>query len=74
MKKNSTAALPTLEKGNAVKRFVRYLAGLKDSEYIFLFAAFFLPFVIMMGIYACMEVHPFGNNSVLMLDIQAQYI
>lgn len=74
MKKNSTAALPSLEKGSAVKRLVRFFAGLKDSEYLFLCAAFFLPFVIMLGVYACMEMHPFGNNSVLMLDIQAQYI
>jgi len=74
MKKNSSTALPALEKGSAVKRFVRFLAGLKDSEYLFLCAAFFLPFVIMMGVYACLEMHPFGNNSVLMLDIQAQYI
>jgi len=74
MKKNSSAASLQLEKGSAVKRFVRFFAGLKDSEYIFLCAAFFLPFVIMMGVYACLEMHPFGNNSVLMLDIQAQYI
>jgi uncharacterized membrane protein YfhO len=74
MKKNTTVALPPLEKGNVAKRLVRFLAGLKDSEYLFLCAAFFLPFVIMMGVYACLEMHPFGNNSVLMLDIQAQYI
>ena len=74
MKKNRTAALPSLDKGSAVKRHVRFFAGVKDSEYLFLCAAFFLPFVIMLGVYACLEMHPFGNNSVLMLDIQAQYI
>lgn len=74
MKKNNTAALPELEKGSAAKRLVRFFAGLSNSEYIFLCAAFFLPFVIMLGVYACLEMHPFGNNSVLMLDIQAQYI
>lgn len=74
MKKKKSAALPALEKGSAVKRLVRFMAGIKDSEYLFLCAAFFLPFVIMMGVYACLEMHPFGNNSVLMLDIQAQYI
>ena len=46
----------------------------KKSEYLYLVAAFFLPFMIMLGIYACLEVHPFGNNSVLTLDLQAQYI
>ena len=74
MKKNTSAAMPSLEKGNVAQRFVRFLAGLGESEYLFLCAAFFLPFVIMLGVYACMEMHPFGNNSVLMLDIQAQYI
>ena len=75
MKKNNTAVLPPLHKdGNIWQRFVRYCVGLKDSQYLYLVAAFFLPFAIMMGIYACMDIHPFGNNSVLMLDLQAQYI
>ncbi len=74
MEKKNTAVLAPLEKENAFKRFIRFCARLKDSEYIYLSAAFLLPFAIMMGIYACMSVHPFGNNSVLMLDLQAQYI
>ncbi len=74
MEKKNTAVLRPLEKENVLKRFVRFCAGLKNSEYIYLFAAFLLPFAIMLGIYACMEMHPFGNNSVLMLDLQAQYI
>ncbi|MBQ8403266.1 MAG: YfhO family protein [Clostridia bacterium] len=74
MKKDNSVVLQPLAKENVWKRFVRFCAGLKDSEYIYLCAAFFLPFAIMLGIYACMEIHPFGNNSVLMLDLQAQYI
>lgn len=75
MNKDNTVALQPLEKeSNILKRLARYLGRLKTSEYLYLIAAFFLPFTIMLGIYACMEIHPFGNNSVLMLDLQAQYI
>ena len=37
-------------------------------------AAFLLPFLIMLGVYACLGKHPFGNGSVLTLDLQAQYV
>jgi len=40
----------------------------------YLIAAFFIPFMIMLAVYICMEKHPFGNNSVLTLDMQAQYV
>ncbi len=37
-------------------------------------AAFMLPFLIMLAVYACLSKHPFGNGSVLTLDLQAQYV
>ncbi len=37
-------------------------------------AAFMLPFLIMLGVYACLGKHPFGDGSVLTLDLQAQYV
>ncbi len=37
-------------------------------------AAFLVPFLIMLGVYACLGKHPFGNGSVLTLDLQAQYV
>ena len=40
----------------------------------YLIAAFFIPFLIMLGVYACIGKHPFGNGSVLTLDLQAQYV
>lgn len=40
----------------------------------YLIAAFVIPFLIMLGVYICLEKHPFGNNSVLTLDLQAQYV
>ncbi len=37
-------------------------------------ASFLLPFLIMLGVYWCLGKHPFGNGSVLTLDLQAQYV
>ncbi len=36
--------------------------------------AFLLPFLIMLGVYAALNKHPFGDGSVLTLDLQAQYV
>lgn len=40
----------------------------------YLCAAFFLPLVLMYLIYIGMEVFPFGKNSVLVLDLNGQYV
>ena len=40
----------------------------------YLIAAFLIPFMIMLAVYVCLEKHPFGNNTVLTLDMQAQYV
>ncbi len=48
--------------------------GAKPFESYYLIAAFIIPFMIMLAVYVCMEKHPFGNNSVLTLDMQAQYV
>lgn len=37
-------------------------------------AAFFVPLLIMWLIYIAMEVYPFGTNSVLVLDLNGQYV
>ena len=55
-------------------KFARFWYKIKTNPYSYLIAAFFLPFTILLGVYACMGIHPFGNNSVLTLDLQAQYI
>lgn len=46
----------------------------KSFNGYYLIAAFLIPFAIMLGVYACLGKHPFGNNSVLTLDLQAQYV
>ena len=40
----------------------------------YLLAAFFVPLVLMYLIYIGMEVFPFGKNSVLVLDLNGQYV
>ena len=40
----------------------------------YLMAAFFLPLVLMYLLYIGMEVFPFGKNSVLVLDLNGQYV
>lgn len=40
----------------------------------YLMAAFFLPLALMYLIYIGMEVFPFGKNSVLVLDLNGQYV
>lgn len=44
----------------------------KDN--LFLILAFLVPAVIMWMIYIALEVFPFGNNSVLVLDLNGQYV
>ena len=51
-----------------------FFRRLTESEYFYLIGAFLLPIFIMTGVYACAEFFPFGNQSILSLDFQAQYI
>ncbi len=46
----------------------------KSFEGYVYIAAFMIPFLIMLAVYACLEKHPFGDGSVLTLDLQAQYV
>lgn len=41
---------------------------------MYLMLAFFIPLVIMYMIYLAMEIHPFGDGSVLVLDLNGQYV
>lgn len=47
---------------------------LKQSNCAYLAWAFIIPTLVMWLIYIAMEVFPFGNNSVLVLDLNAQYV
>ena len=35
---------------------------------------FIIPFVLMYIVYAVFKVHPWGDNSVLVLDLNGQYV
>ena len=43
------------------------------DEYGYLGFAFVIPMVLMFLLYVAMELYPFGNGSVLVLDLNAQY-
>ena len=44
------------------------------EEYRYLGFAFLIPIVLMYLLYVAMEVYPFGNGSVLVLDLNGQYV
>ena len=45
-----------------------------ESNALCYLTAFLLPFIIMLGVYAALSKHPFGDGSVLTLDLQGQYV
>lgn len=45
-----------------------------DWKYLYLVLCFSIPFLVMFLIYAVIGTHPFGNSSVLTLDLQAQFV
>ncbi len=50
----------------------RFLSSWKEHSYLIL--SFVIPVVIMYLIYLAMEIHPFGDGSVLVLDLNGQYV
>ena len=44
------------------------------NSLLFYIFTFFIPFVLMFIVYAIFRVHPFGDNSVLVLDLNGQYV
>ena len=69
-------SVPETEDPGAQKRRTRRprTARPAKAEPWYLMAAFFLPLVLMYLIYVGMEVWPFGKNSVLVLDLNGQYV
>ena len=63
------------KKGFHPKRFLKNLqTKLQTSNYLYLIFCFFVPVVIMYGIYAVKGIYPFYNGSPLVLDLNAQYV
>ncbi|MBR7184859.1 MAG: YfhO family protein [Clostridia bacterium] len=67
---NLRQELPKAEKRN---RF-SLRDTMRKNDYMYLTLAFFAPFAIMYMIYLAMEIHPFGDGSVLVLDLNGQYV
>lgn len=55
----------------AIRRGFQRLKTMDSSYLIF---AFIIPAVLMYIIYIAMEIHPFGDGSVLVLDLNGQYV
>ncbi len=51
-----------------------WLLKILKSPYLYLSLCFILPVVIMYLIYLSREIHPFGDGSVLVLDLNGQYV
>ena len=54
---------------SAIKKLGKRLL---DKKY--LYPSFFLPILIMTIVYACLAIYPFGDRSILILDMNAQYV
>ncbi len=56
------------------ERFKVSLHKLTHKDSFYLFYAFIIPVIIMYLLYLAMEIYPFGNGSVLVLDMNGQYV
>ncbi len=56
--------------------FKSKLSSLKQkyAEYSYLGCAFLIPVLVFWMVYICFQVYPFGNGSVLVLDLNGQYV
>ena len=59
------------KKMNPLRRVQAYIT---KSPYSYLFYCFIIPVIINYLAYLAMEIHPFGDSSVLVLDLNAQYV
>ncbi|MBP0956867.1 MAG: YfhO family protein [Oscillospiraceae bacterium] len=54
-------------------KFLSVIGGFIKSKRSYIFA-FFIPVLLLFAAYACFGVHPFGDMSVLVLDLNGQYV
>lgn len=58
-----------------VKKYLRFIQNkISASPCSYLFYTFAVPFALMYLIYLSQGIHPFGNGSVLVLDLNGQYV
>ncbi len=56
------------------QRLRLFFTKIRQSQYFHLSACFLVPAALMLLIYLCRGIHPFGNESVLVLDLNGQYV
>ena len=71
--------LPPLDTGNPAekKNFFSYIkASLSriNREYGYLAVAFTIPVILMYLMYLCRGIYPFGDSTILVLDLNGQYV
>ncbi len=59
---------------DSIDKSIRNKSVVKKSSSKHLIWAFLLPFGIMLSIYAALGTYPFGESSVLVLDLNGQYV
>ena len=66
----SSKSTPLIDKiKNLYSRFSEF-----SNKYSYIGCAFIIPIIVFWTVYICFEVYPFGNNSVLVLDLNGQYV
>ena len=72
---NGTDIELTNPKRKGFKQFLKNLqTKIQTSPYLYLLFCFFVPVIIMYGIYIVKGIYPFYNGSPLVLDLNAQYV
>ena len=64
-----TSSVTPIPDSSPLKKISSSFSGMKHA-----FLAFFLPILVMALIYTAHKVYPFGENSVLVLDLNGQYV
>ena len=75
MDKNTSAVLEAAQSDTKKPFFLRRIqAKITTSRSAYLSFCFVVPIVLTYLVYLAMEIHPFGDGSVLVLDLNAQYV
>ena len=75
MDKNTSAVLEAAQSDTKKPSFLRRIqARITGSRSAYLSFCFVVPVVLTYLVYLAMEIHPFGDGSVLVLDLNAQYV
>ena len=70
---NTQALAPPEKRGSLFRRVLEGIGGFCIDRRLY-FAVFFLSAAILYGSYAFFKIHPIGDGSVLVLDLNGQYV